>query len=352
MLRIHFTSADLIRVRFLSDIGPLMESWFSLTVLRAGTAKGLFAPWTRNVKINKSVRLLAALTALTYPLDVFTVVGDAPTPEEGLERLQSARTEHLREELEGFDADVPLPSWTRNLASDPDLRRNFAAAVHDAHAATVAPYRTAMRARTGAEFAARGEEMLLHGVEHLLASLHPTIGWDSMVLSVSPYPHPTTDVHLNGRGLVLAPSIFCLVPVPSFNAFDRDASPVLFYPALRDPGQALAIWRRPSLEPSEGGAGRSLAALLGDTRAAALEFLASGCTTTQLAVRLGVSAATASHHASILRHTGLITTRRQGGSVWHTATPLGFALLSGHDLASLASSKWVGGSPDEQTTGR
>lgn len=41
--------------------------------------------------------------------------------------------------------------------------------------------------------------MLLHGVEHLLATLHPTIGWNSKVLSVTPYPHSTTDIHLNGR---------------------------------------------------------------------------------------------------------------------------------------------------------
>ncbi|GAA4958245.1 hypothetical protein GCM10023334_075890 [Nonomuraea thailandensis] len=171
--------------------------------------------------------------------------------------------------------------------------------------------------------------MLLHGVEHLLATLHPTIGWNSKVLSVTPYPHSTTDIHLNGRGLVLAPSVFCLAPIPSFDAFDRDAPPVLFYPALRDPAQALAIWRRPDPDDARADVCRPLAALLGATRAAALELIANGCTTTQLAVRLGVSAGTASHHAAVLRGGGLVVARRQGCSVWHTATPLGLALLNG-----------------------
>ncbi|GAA4958237.1 hypothetical protein HD597_000516 [Nonomuraea thailandensis] len=110
MLRIHFSPGDLARVRFLPDIGPIMEAWFSLTVLRAGNGRALFAPWVRNVRISRPIRLLGALTAPTYPLNVFTIVRNAPTCQEGLDRLQSARVEQLREELEGFDADVPLPS--------------------------------------------------------------------------------------------------------------------------------------------------------------------------------------------------------------------------------------------------
>jgi DNA-binding transcriptional ArsR family regulator len=74
---------------------------------------------------------------------------------------------------------------------------------------------------------------------------------------------------------------------------------------------------------------KALAALLGTTRSAALEILTVPCTTTQLAGRLGVSLATASHHATILRDAGLVTTRRHGSAVLHVVSPLGLGLLHG-----------------------
>ncbi|MFG2311523.1 winged helix-turn-helix domain-containing protein [Streptomyces sp. NPDC048566] len=48
-----------------------------------------------------------------------------------------------------------------------------------------------------------------------------------------------------------------------------------------------------------------------------------------LADRAGVSAATASEHAGVLRAAGLITTVRDGSRVVHALTPLGEALLGG-----------------------
>ncbi|XMN04692.1 ArsR/SmtB family transcription factor [Streptomyces griseobrunneus] len=54
---------------------------------------------------------------------------------------------------------------------------------------------------------------------------------------------------------------------------------------------------------------------------------AEGCTTSELARRLNVTAAAASQHATVLRNSDLITTSRRGGSVLHHITPLGLALL-------------------------
>jgi DNA-binding transcriptional ArsR family regulator len=58
-----------------------------------------------------------------------------------------------------------------------------------------------------------------------------------------------------------------------------------------------------------------------------LRSIADGCTTTELAARVGVSVAAASQHATVLREAGLITTRRQGSAVLHSLTPLGVELL-------------------------
>jgi len=75
---------------------------------------------------------------------------------------------------------------------------------------------------------------------------------------------------------------------------------------------------------------RALDALIGRTRAAVLHCVEDGCSTTELACRCGVSIASASQHASVLRDAGLLLTQRRGGSVLHSLTSLGAAVLTGH----------------------
>jgi DNA-binding transcriptional ArsR family regulator len=67
----------------------------------------------------------------------------------------------------------------------------------------------------------------------------------------------------------------------------------------------------------------------GSMRARILHAAARGCTTTELGVQAGISPASAIYHASILRDSGLVHTRRNGNAVIHTLTPLGRDLLSG-----------------------
>jgi DNA-binding transcriptional ArsR family regulator len=79
---------------------------------------------------------------------------------------------------------------------------------------------------------------------------------------------------------------------------------------------------------SEAG-GPSLGRLVGHTRSAVLQAIRLGCTTSELARRAGVSLASASQHAAVLREAGLVVTLRNGNAVLHTLTPLGAALLRG-----------------------
>jgi len=159
------------------------------------------------------------------------------------------------------------------------------------------------------------------GVERLLSSLHPLVRWSSPVLEL-----PTAGrwamkplyTKLGGSGLVLVLSIFCPAgPVPYF---PHDGSPaVLLYPAV--PADELAgLW-------TAGPSAAALATLLGRTRAAALRAIETGCTTTELARRIGVSPATASEHATALRESGLITSRRDRNRMLHSLTRLGVDLL-------------------------
>jgi DNA-binding transcriptional ArsR family regulator len=75
--------------------------------------------------------------------------------------------------------------------------------------------------------------------------------------------------------------------------------------------------------------GDALAALLGFTRAAALAAIGTGCSTTELARRVGVSPAAASQHATVLRNAGLVASRREANTMMHSVTPLGSAVLNG-----------------------
>lgn len=68
-------------------------------------------------------------------------------------------------------------------------------------------------------------------------------------------------------------------------------------------------------------------ALLGRTRAAVLRSVRTGCNTTELSRRAGVSLSTASEHAGVLRDAGLVVSSRKRNEMVHHLTPLGAALL-------------------------
>ncbi len=53
-----------------------------------------------------------------------------------------------------------------------------------------------------------------------------------------------------------------------------------------------------------------------------------------MADRVGVSLASASQHAAVLRNAGLVSTVRMGGAVLHTLTPLGSTLLRSDSLTT------------------
>jgi DNA-binding transcriptional ArsR family regulator len=133
-------------------------------------------------------------------------------------------------------------------------------------------------------------------------------------------PAPTLEQGL--QALLAVPSVFVgQMPSLHTNPNDPMTVPWLVLPAAGSRTERRQLWdnSRPR--------GAALAALVGRNRAAVLRTIADGCTTTELAGRVGISLAAASQHASVLRDAGLITTRRQGSAVLHVLTPLGAELL-------------------------
>jgi DNA-binding transcriptional ArsR family regulator len=158
------------------------------------------------------------------------------------------------------------------------------------------------------------QSYLQTGPEGLLRRLGPATSWQPPVLAVD-YPLDR-DLRLDGRGLVLIPGYFCLYhPVALADPLLR---PVLVFP-IRIESRLLA-----------GGhsSGDHVSALLGTTRATILRSVIKGSTTTNLARQVGVTLATVSHHTSVLRDAGLITTDRHENFATHLITPLGLKVLT------------------------
>jgi DNA-binding transcriptional ArsR family regulator len=325
MIRIHFTSDDLVRIRIASTPDPMWETVLSLHMLQAGSGVLAFRQWRDSVRrrLPRTMRPLIQLTpSYGYTPDFLTPSAGSESLESGLDALLSTRRSQLHRDLEQFAAKRPPPTWTRALA-DGNVKclQHLAAAIREYHETAITPYWTQVHAAIDAERAAQTRIMARLGIEGLLDSLHPDLRWRPPVLEVHGFT-VTRDVHLDGQGLSVIPSFFCWQHPTLLR--DPGLQPVLVYP-VED--------RLGPLDTSRAdGSSRTLRAplttLLGPTRAAILLAIGEGCTTTELARRVGVSLPTASQHASVLRDAGLISTRRMGGSVLHTLRPLGVEVLA------------------------
>ncbi|WP_053688473.1 ArsR/SmtB family transcription factor [Streptomyces sp. WM6372] len=350
MLRIHFTGVDLARVRMAGRPDALWETILSFHRLRDRRDARLFGEWRTETRsrLNSETRLLGALIpSRGYFPDFLTPVEGQYGWDVGLDALRGIRPERMRRELAllgagtGVGAAFGMPSAVSGGADAPVPRRlrdfmeggtkhlpRLLGELRGYHRAAVEPYWTHIQAQIEAERAARGRALLDGGADELLASLPPMLRWRAPVLECD-YP-VDRDVRLRGRGLLLQPSFFCRRTAVTLH--DPELPPVLVYPAAAQLASASAAGE--SIRPLEEQRQRTLGKLVGHTRSVVLRAIGDGATTSELARRAGVSLASASQHACVMREAGLVTTLRRGNAVLHTVTPLGAALLKGGAVAS------------------
>lgn len=173
------------------------------------------------------------------------------------------------------------------------------------HARSVLEADIVHRARTLAERGAAG----------LFAELSNRLLWEEGVLTVrldGASSIPDTEVLVDGRGLVLAPTCFARGAI---TMIDRRALPLISYPAR---GRATMT---ENLEPPP--SGPALERLLGVARARLLTLLAEPASTTELARRLGVTPGAVSQHLAVLTAARLTTRARHGRMVLYGRSPLG-----------------------------
>ncbi|MFD0364109.1 winged helix-turn-helix domain-containing protein [Nocardia sp. GCM10030253] len=324
-----------MRVRIGAPLGALGETILATRVVQR-TGVAVFDGWRRQVQdaMPDDFGVLAGIVPAEDDfVDLITPTRGARSMPEGIEALHLASRVEIRREL---DAVVrrraqfgyrPLPAWTAYLPDrDGSALRDVAAAVEAFHTAAFAGRWVHIQSYLDVAAERMARTMATEGVEGLFAGLRPYVHWRAPILEV----HTPRECHaepLGGRGLIIVPSLFvgprALV---LHSTVEKDAPKTLVVPVLRDIGDFAAAWGPRATN-------EALNALLGRTRAAALQEIAAGCTTTELARRLGVSPATASEHASILRESGLIESRRHRNAMRHEVTTLGAALLDG-DLDS------------------
>ncbi|MFJ7160095.1 ArsR/SmtB family transcription factor [Streptomyces sp. NPDC101118] len=328
MLRIHFTGVDLARVRMAGRPDALWETILSFHRLRDRRDARLFGEWRTETRtrLNGETRLLGALIPIRgYFPDFLTPAEGRYGVDLGLDALRGTRASRLRGELARVGAGAPMVPRLRELAEGgTEQLGRLVTELRAYHRVAVEPYWTHIQAQIEAERAARGRALLDGGADELLSSLPPMLRWRSPVLECD-YP-VDRDVRLRGRGLLLQPSFFCRRTAVTLA--DPELPPVLVYPAAAQLSSAATP------RGADPGTHRTLGKLVGHTRSVVLQAIGDGATTSELARRAGVSLASASQHACVMREAGLVTTLRHGNAVLHTVTPLGAALLKGGAVAS------------------
>jgi DNA-binding transcriptional ArsR family regulator len=324
-MRILFTRLDVARTYLADGPDPMWELVNSLQALQSRYGQGVLGAWRR--RATGDLRRSGLAGPVRHRL--FPLVPHAPyfpdllTPPEGtlgiahgVEAVLSTARRRLQAEIRRLDCGG-AGAWLADLsAGRARAISELGDTMRDYHRRAIAPGWTTLRTIVDADLAVRRGALITGGVEAMLDSFRPVLRWRYPVLELPGHPSPR-EVHLGGRGLLLVPSYFCrLHPM---TVFDQELPQVVVYPVDH---------QRAGPRPAAGA--KTLTRLLGETRAAVLLAARGGGTTGELAMRVGVSAATISHHTAILRDAGLITSTRAANTVRHSLTRLGQALAHRH----------------------
>jgi DNA-binding transcriptional ArsR family regulator len=303
---------------------PLAELASSLRALWSPHIGFVLQPWRHAIQSRLKSADLALLRAICPPgrfaPDFMFVWSIDPkiTIDAQLNDLAQLPADQLRANLAEVWTDEALPDHVADLLEgDPSgAGRRIADELWSYWSVAVAPYWPRISAVIEGDVSYRASQILRGGLYDLLSDLHPEVSLHGSRLLIDK-PHHKHGVYTNGE-LTLVPSVFVWPNL--IVGHDRPGHFELHY-AARGVGN---VW---NTEESEA-AGDALGALLGRTRATILARLGIPLTTTQLARELGQSPATISGHLSVLRRSGLLSTRRSGRMVLYRRTALGSSVVS------------------------
>jgi hypothetical protein len=318
VVRFVFGVEDLARTRL--AISPMWELVGSLAALRDSSTAALHLPWLRTISGRLggiALEPVVGLIAVTgYTPDFMTPPPTGPLGDirEDLEALRRTPADQIRHDM-GLVASERghTPMVARWLERPAEELARLADTVEAYWDRALEPVWPRIRTFLQADVAHRARRLAENGPEALLTDLHPGVTWHGNRLD-SESVHEAT-IELGGGGLLLMPSAFTWAR-PS--TIDQPGwQPTLVYPARG----IATLWDEGESAPD------ALARLLGATRAEIILRLDAPLSTTELAARLSLSPATASHHLTVLRDAGLLTARRDGRAVLYVRTPVADSLV-------------------------
>lgn len=314
----ELAGSDLGEVRF--ALSPMNELALSLRTWREPGRYPLQLAWLQRTE--------AARTGLDGELLLALTNADMWTPDFLTPRPWSPLT-RFDEELAALAA-TPLDVVADDIAEvhpDPATRpavlkgrrdrllRRITRALAAYWTACFAPWWPRMRAVLEADIVFRGRTIARDGLAAMFADLSPQIRLVGDVVQVE----LTSDVRFRrstaGEGLTLAPSLFTRRPTVPI----APAEPPLILYGARGAG---TLWERDRPRAPD-----ALAALIGAPRARLLAVLEAPASSTELAVRLGVTTSAVNQHLRAMREAGLLTSARHGRSMLYLRSQLGDAML-------------------------
>lgn len=317
----HLSPGDIQAVRF--GMSPGHELAHAVRVLLRPEQHPLQWGWLRAVRDRlprESFGLLATVIGDDGYLPDFLTATPRwdMTPEAELEALRLSDLDPMRVD---FGKMVLRSSGTRQrilreMQERPERAREMIAdAWSEVWDAVLAPVWPQLERLLRADISVRSRTIATAGIAGMSAGLHPKVSWGDGAVRVSLRRH-SERVDCRGGGLVLVPSVMsswgCMVLT------EPPAQPTLFYPARG----VTAGWARDAHDVAD-----ALGALLGPARASILLAAGSARTTSQVATDAGIAASTASHHLTVLRDAGLVSSERAGARMLHLRTPLGEAMV-------------------------
>jgi DNA-binding transcriptional ArsR family regulator len=324
MLQLAFTATDLANIRL--AFSPLWEVVASVRVLKCSDCHLFHQPWAERARwrladANLDWRLLSGL----LPVAATTIPGflspppPVPSPDLELELagLQATPSEEISKAL----SYLPEPTSPALAAFHRDPVAGLVELTNVIRAyweVALEPWWPRMLVALERDVLYRARVLANGGVQALLADLDPKVQWlqESHKLQVQTQ-HFTGSVDLDGRGLLLVPSVFIWPKI--FTKLNQPWQPTLRYP----PRGIGELW-----QPSETSPSVALSAVLGRSRTRLLTELRLPTTTADLAVRTGLTNGGVSQHLKVLRRAGLVSAHRAGRYVLYVRTGLAHSLLA------------------------
>ena len=315
VIRYELVGLDLADVRF--AISPLNELVLSLKAWHDPGRYPLQLPWIREMERARERLDEAVLTALVSDL-LWTPDFLTPGPRSPLTRLEDELAQIaatpagvVTRDLHAVHGPGRLPAALRGPGTLPRI----VAALTAYWEICFAPHWPRMRALLEGDVTYRGREIAQRGLAAMFAGLAGRVRMVDNVVEVRlssdhSYSRPTTG------GLTLVPSMWTRSASTPISPLEP---PLIIYAARG----AATLWE-PQPLPAPG----ALAALLGTLRAGLLIELAIPASSTELAVRLGVTPAAVNQHLRALRAGGLLVSARHGRSVLYRRSDVADRLLA------------------------